>query len=461
LEEAFLGHIAQQNVGEIVNDASKDPRAVQLPGTPNEPHEHIMGVPILLKDKHMGLLAVWRLGIGTDFKPRELEFLTRLAQQAAVAIENARLYTQTQEELRERERVEAQIQELNRSLERRVEERTLQLQVEKTKIEQFAQDVQCLRALTNFLQACLTVEEAGGIISDHMHSLFPLTNGSLFLASEDARELEALTHWGNTPGVDELDPVTCWGMRRGRFYHRRHGDPSPVCTHFLQPPTENLCLPLLAQGEALGMISLYVVQEANAYFTEEVQNLAIASADSIALALANLRLREKLHQQAIHDPLSGLFNRRFMEETLDREIHRARRAGHPLSIIMFEIDNFKIYNNTYGHDAGDYVIRKLSDTVRSILRCSDYPCRYGGDEFTVLLPETCLQDAAQKAEELRRSVQAMALSYNNHALGTVTISVGVAAFPQHGDTGEAVRIMADTASYQAKAAGRNCVVAAE
>jgi diguanylate cyclase (GGDEF)-like protein len=420
-----------------------------------------MGVPILFKDQHTGLLAVWRLGMGTDFKPRELEFLTRLAQQAAVAIENARLYAETQQELRERKRAEEQIHELNLSLEQRVEERTLQLQVEKTKIERFAQDIQCLRTLTNFLQACLTVEEAGGIISDHMRSLYPFTGGSLFLSGEGSMELTALSHWGDSIMRDELDPLTCWGMRRGRFYYRRPGDPSPVCTHFSLPPLESLCLPLLAQGDSIGMISLYVNQEEDAQFTEELQNLAIASADSIALALANLRLRTRLHNQSIRDPLTGIFNRRFLDETLEREVHRAGRSQEPLCVIMFEVDDFRQYNNTFGHDAGDYVLKKVADTVKSGLRCSDYPCRYGGDEFTLVLPNTKLEDGTYRADELRKAVEALSLTYNNQALGKVTIRMGVAAFPKHGETGEAVRKVADDASYRARALGKNCVVVAE
>lgn len=459
----ILGNIALQNIGEIVNDTADDPRAIIVRDTEKKPFEHLMGVPILLKDKHTGLLAVWRLGKGTDFKQNELEFLTRLAQQAAVAIENARLYTEMQQELKERERAEEKVRELNISLEKRVEERTLQLQAEKTRIEGFAQDVQCLRELTNFLQACLTIEEAGGIISDHMSNLFPLTSGSLFLASEGSIDLVALAHWGNASTVDELDPITCWGLRQSRAYIRQGRDPSPRCSHYKDDlPEESMCLPLLVQGDVIGLICIEIAQqENNISFTPEMQNLAKASADSIALALANLRLRERLHNQSIRDPLTGIFNRRFMEETLEREVHRAGRNQEPLCVIMFEIDDFRQYNNTFGHDAGDYVLKKVTDTMKSRLRRSDFPCRYGGDEFTLLLPSTKLEDGAHRAEELRKAIEALSLSYNNQALGRVTVRMGVAAFPKHGETGEAVLKVADDASYRGRALGKNCVVVAE
>lgn len=192
-----------------------------------------------------------------------------------------------------------------------------------------------------------------------------------------------------------------------------------------------------------------------------MQNLAIASADSIALALANLRLRERLHNQSIRDALTGIFNRRFMEETLEREVHRAGRNQEPLCVIMFEIDDFRQYNNTFGHDAGDYVLKKVADTMKSKLRRSDFPCRYGGDEFTLLLPNTNLEDGAHRAEELRKAIEALSLSYNNQALGRVTVRMGVAAFPRHGDTGEAVLKVADDASYRGRALGKNCVVVAD
>jgi diguanylate cyclase (GGDEF)-like protein len=217
----------------------------------------------------------------------------------------------------------------------------------------------------------------------------------------------------------------------------------------------------MGQNEIIGMLCLQVSNNEKTYFASDVQNLAIACADSIALALANLRLRERLRTQTIRDPLTGLFNRRYLEETLEREVHRASRNQEPLCVIMFEIDDFKQSNNTFGHDAGDYVLKKIADAMRLNLRRSDFSCRYGGDEFTLLLPDSTLEDGANRAEELRKVVESLMLSFNNQALGQVTVRMGVAVYPKHGETGEAVLKVADDASYKARAIGKNCVVVAE
>jgi diguanylate cyclase (GGDEF)-like protein len=354
--------------------------------------------------------------------------------------------------------LENQLQEQTAQL----QETNAKLQREKELIEKASSEVAALRRLSEYMQASITVDEACNIISVHMNSLFTGTHGGLYLINDGFADLTLMTTWGNFSGESIVQPNDCWGMRRGRIFVRHPSDTSPTCIHYAkQPLSESMCLPLLAQGETIGMICLQVVSQDNRIFTEDVQNLAVASADSIALALANLRLRERLHNESIRDPLTGLFNRRYLEETLARETHRASRSQNPLCVIMFEVDDFKRYNNTFGHDAGDYVLRKVADTMKANLRPSDFPCRYGGDEFTLLLPETTLEDGATRAEDLRKEVQALTLSFNTQALGQVTVRMGVASYPKHGDTGEAVLRIADDASYRAREIGKNCVVVAE
>ncbi len=359
---------------------------------------------------------------------------------------------------------EEKIRDLNLSLEKRVEERTNQLQLEKAKIEQIAGEIATLRQLSDFLQSSETIEEAGAIIAKHMNALFTSTSGALYLNINGTADLRISARWGNSEMEDVIEPNTCWGIRKGRAYYKRNDDASPDCPHFKSRHFhESMCLPLLAQGESIGMICLQTTGE-NAddeYFTDEVKNFAIASADSISLALANLRLRERLHNQSIRDSLTGLFNRRFLEESLAREVNRTSRNQRPLCVVMLEIDDFKQYNNTFGHESGDYVLKKVADTMRLKLRRSDYPCRYGGDEFTFILPDTTIEDGAMCAEEIRKTVEALTLTYNNQALGVVTVRMGVAAYPQHGDTGEIVLQAADAASYKARAIGKNCVVVAD
>jgi diguanylate cyclase (GGDEF)-like protein/PAS domain S-box-containing protein len=400
-------------------------------------------------NKPVAIICVDQLITGRVITNEQLEALRLFTGYIGLAIQNA-LFSADLEN-----RIQQRTQELS--------DTNTQLQSEKLKIEQVADEVAILRRLSDFLQASVTVEEASNIITQHMNALFPNTSGALFLIADGFVDLSPMATWGSFEASDVIQPSACWGMRRGRAFTRHYADTAPACAHFGDTvPPESMCLPLLAQGDTIGMICLQVAQEEKeTYFTTEVQSMAIASADSIALALANLRLRERLHNQSVRDPLTGLFNRRYMEETLARETHRASRNQCPLCVVMFEIDDFKVYNNTYGHEAGDYVLRKVADTMRANLRHSDFPCRYGGDEFTLILPDTNLDAGAHRADELRKAVEALTLSFNNQALGQVTVRMGVAVYPKHGETGDAVLKVADDASYRARAIGKNCVVVAE
>jgi diguanylate cyclase (GGDEF)-like protein len=193
---------------------------------------------------------------------------------------------------------------------------------------------------------------------------------------------------------------------------------------------------------------------------EQSTKLAKALAEQVALAVANLRLRETLRSQSIRDPLTGLYNRRYLEETLGREIRRAERNRHPMGIVMFDIDRFKQFNDTFGHDAGDAVLREVGVLLHNRFRAEDIACRYGGEEFVVILPEAVLDDTRARAEELREAAKHLHVAPRGRALGAVTLSVGVAVFPDHGVTGDALLQAADAALYRAKQNGRDRIEAA-
>jgi diguanylate cyclase (GGDEF)-like protein len=173
------------------------------------------------------------------------------------------------------------------------------------------------------------------------------------------------------------------------------------------------------------------------------------------LALANLRLREALRNQSIVDPLTGLFNRRYLERILDRECRRASRSGRPISVLMLDVDHFKRFNDTWGHDGGDMVLRELASLMRHLFRGEDVACRYGGEEFVVLLTDTALEAAQARAEEFREAVHHLSVEYRRQTMGAITISIGIAAFPDQGLTPDTLIEAADRALYQAKAAGRD------
>jgi diguanylate cyclase (GGDEF)-like protein len=189
-------------------------------------------------------------------------------------------------------------------------------------------------------------------------------------------------------------------------------------------------------------------------------NVAAAVAEEVGLALSNLSLRETLHEQSIRDPLTGLHNRRFLEDTLIRELARAKRKTHALSIVLLDIDHFKRINDTFGHGAGDMVLRRLGLVLQAYVRESDIACRVGGEEFALLLPEGPLPIATQRAEDIRKAVSDMTLKHDDQDLGAVTVSLGVATFPDHGTTADALIRAADQVLYEAKRKGRNRVVSA-
>jgi diguanylate cyclase (GGDEF)-like protein len=192
-------------------------------------------------------------------------------------------------------------------------------------------------------------------------------------------------------------------------------------------------------------------------FSESRLQLFQTVAEQISLALANLALRETLRRQAIRDGLTNLFNRRYMEETLEREISRAQRKDAGLGLLMIDIDHFKSFNDDYGHDAGDMVLREVGGLLLNRTRKEDVACRYGGEEFLIIIPETGEDDALARAEELQAALCAMHLTYHERMLREVTVSIGVAVFPRHGSNVDNLLKAADLALYAAKRAGRNRV----
>ena len=172
-------------------------------------------------------------------------------------------------------------------------------------------------------------------------------------------------------------------------------------------------------------------------------------------------MQERLLNQSIRDPLTGLFNRRYLQESLDRELNRAARSKKPLGLIMLDIDHFKNFNDTHGHDAGDAVLREVAAMLSNHLRKPDSACRYGGEEFTLILPDADLKAGIQKAEQLREAAKRLEIQYGRQLVGPITLSLGVACFPEHGTSSSELLQAADAALYESKTAGRDKVSAAQ
>ncbi|HMI92596.1 MAG TPA: sensor domain-containing diguanylate cyclase, partial [Polyangiales bacterium] len=317
-----------------------------------------------------------------------------------------------------------------------------------------------LLQLGEMLQACQNQQEAYEVIGKLAPKFFPDLSGALFMfqASRNCVELQA--RFGPSElisGPTVFPPEDCWALRRGQL-HLFESATGLACNHVdATNEVSSLCVPLLAQGEVIGILN---VVSRNAISTG-VWNRAAAVAEHVSLALANLALRETLRNQSIRDPLTGLFNRRYLEETLPREISRAARDRQALGLLMIDVDNFKRFNDSFGHEAGDHVLLEIGRLFQLNARAGDVASRMGGEELLVMLPGASLECSAQRAEQLRAAVASLTLQHRETPLGRVTISIGVAAFPQHGSTGEELMRAADAALYRAKREGRDRAVAAE
>lgn len=326
-------------------------------------------------------------------------------------------------------------------------------------LEQRTREIGLLNQLGELLQSCLTYQEAYDVISGLGCRLFPDEDGVLYVISASRNWVEVAATWGiaQTELSERIfGPDDCWALRRGRLHLADGSHGAPACVHLAgAAPGVYACVPLMAQGEAVGVLTLRGA--ATEKMSDARQQLARTAADAMALALANLKLRETLRHQSIRDPLTGLFNRRYLEETLEREVRRAGRNQRPLGIIVLDIDHFKNFNDTFGHAAGDTVLRELGELLRSRIRAEDIPCRFGGEEFVMILPESPLEATRQRAEAIRKEVKRLRADHAGQPLGAITISAGVAAFPEHGVSGDVLMRAADDALYRAKHEGRDRV----
>lgn len=340
-----------------------------------------------------------------------------------------------------------------------------------TEQEEQAGESALLSEMGELLQSCPAMEETHAIISHYAKRLFPFKNGSLFLydASRDILETEATWGESDPAGTHILfNPNNCWALRRRQILWLDDPSSGMRCHHLnISLAGRYLCVPLMAQGETLGVLHLQNhrgLEETPATAGKDLaQVIALAKTvgEHIALAIANIKLREILRNQSIRDPLTGLFNRRYLEETLEREIHRAIRERIPLSLIFIDIDHFKKVNDTYGHEMGDAVLKALGEFLAGQVRYEDIPCRYGGEEFVIVLPYAPLEAARQRAEKIRAGVKMLEVEGSGEIPQHITLSLGISAIPEFEARGETLLRAADAAMYQAKIDGRDRVVVAK
>jgi diguanylate cyclase (GGDEF)-like protein len=324
--------------------------------------------------------------------------------------------------------------------------------------------------LGSVLHACATREEVFRLIPERLRRLFPGFSGSVALLSASGNRLQSSAEWGMLFRADQIfAPDQCWALRRGRTHAQSGGGTNSRCTH-LRGEGPSVCIPLIANGEAIGILAIqeddrlqHPSSESDADADSDSfarrRHLAASVAEHIALAIANVNLQEALRLEAIRDPLTGLYNRRYMQEFLEREVHSARRKRRPLSVIMLDLDHFKRYNDNFGHTAGDQALAAVGEMLMRMVRAEDIACRYGGEEFTLILPECSLSEATARAEEMRKRLKEYHLQPDRPAT-ELTCSIGLAAFDETTDRVDLLIKFADDALYQAKRAGRDRVVVA-
>ena len=327
-------------------------------------------------------------------------------------------------------------------------------------LEQSKRNSDLLRKMGELLQICRQMDEAYSVIEQFGALLFPADSGAVFLISPDGSRLGTVAAWGGLASETHFHLDDCWALRRGQAHIVKTGQPGLKCRHMGRAFSGSyIDIPMSILGEPLGL--LHIESTDSAGLGEEAEDLAQSMNENLSLSLSNIKLRQTLEYQSVRDPLTGAFNRRYMEETLRRELNRAARKNINVSIIMLDIDHFKKFNDNHGHAAGDVVLTRLSDLLQNQVRGEDIVCRMGGEEFVMILPDATLEVGTQRAEAIRVAVNAQSLEYNAHALGKVTVSMGVSVFPDHGSSGSEILEKADKAMYQAKHRGRNCVVVAE
>ncbi|HEX4002846.1 MAG TPA: diguanylate cyclase [Candidatus Acidoferrales bacterium] len=335
--------------------------------------------------------------------------------------------------------------------------------------EQRAKEASKLSELVDILQSCQSVDEAYRIAGGALPRILTSESGALCMISPSRNVVETVAAWGQGSTTEKaFAPDTCWALRRGKV-HEVEDSSSPMrCAHVESSVGGYVCVPLAAHGETLGV--LYIERAARSSIPlgllPEDQMAALARQGSaigerVSLALATLRLRDVLRSQSIRDPLTGLFNRRYMEESLERELRRAERNGQSVGFIMLDIDHFKHFNDTFGHQAGDALLRALGDLVGERTRGQDVACRFGGEEFSLILAGASKDAASRRAELLREEVKRLAATHAGQLLGKITLSFGVAAYPGDGRTADELIRAADKALYNAKAAGRDKIMLAD
>lgn len=346
---------------------------------------------------------------------------------------------------------------IRRQYEQTLEQTRAQLSKQVQELDKKNKEITTSSDMMNMLQNCTAVSETYSVIARFCRQVFPEANGA-FYYRKDNKRFKLVQKWGMLSNSNnEIKVEDCWGLRREKLYAFNSSSLGPVCSHLGRVlPGSSVCVPIAIDKEISAMLHLETA-EGMFELTDDQHQLAITLSEQISLALSNVQLKEKLHEQAIRDSLTGLYNRYYMEEALVKELSRAHRSGKNIGLIMLDFDRFKELNTVYGHPKADEVLRDFGILLNASIRGSDIACRYGGDEFLIIMPETTLETLTSRSDQLRNKVKE--LSNTNILLKDfpMTVSIGIAVFPTHGNNPAELLKSADDALMVAKK-HHDCVV---
>lgn len=321
---------------------------------------------------------------------------------------------------------------------------------------QLTQEVKLLGELNEWLQSSRSLDELFQMVIRFMSHMLPECAGSIYVYSNSRDVLDGVASWNEATSKKHIHPEACWGLRRGRTYTYGTSEVEFICEH-AEPHDDSpyFCFPILAHGETVGLMHLKKRPGVDNDQFFAVRKLAQMSAEQISMAVANVRMRDQLQEQSIRDPLTGLYNRRHMLDRLRRLLDLSGESDRQVHLVYLDIDHFKRFNDTHGHEAGDYVLRAVGEVLENSCSIEDVACRMGGEEFMLIWPNASSEELRKRAESLRKAISDISLKYSDQHLPKITASLGLASAPDHGHFPQTLMRAADDAMYCAKANGRN------
>ena len=418
-----------------------------ISNTPNEKHlseglpeghqplNSYMGLPIKHGTQLLGMVGLANRKSGFD--KSIVDFLKPMLSTCGSIIQGIK-------QAEQQNKSQADLQTVNKELERRTYE------------------IGLIRNLDDYLQICRSNEEAYLVTRKILAMLFSDYAGEIYTHNRNNDGLLLMEFWGDDRKIEPIISTDDCIAARGGHTHMTERDQSILyCKHVHTLEHNTICFPIQAQGDSFGIISISGHGRPVCVTTkEESIELGETVARQLAMALANLRLRDSLKEQSVKDPLTGLFNRRYIETSVEREIFRAERNGECISLLMFDVDHFKQFNDTYGHDTGDTVLKMISREISQHGRKSDIPCRLGGEEFLLILPGANIEIAQQRASKILDAVNSLSVTVGTKTVDSLSVSCGIAVYPQNGKQLDELFIAADQALYASKKSGRNRITLA-